>query len=330
MDYLRYLAGPLAAILIMGAAFAIAFGKRRSSLGRSLAAYGSLVGLEDLPLKVKKEAKERGPGAVQAWGVAAVLNVLVSSRGERVQGWLGRELGRADIDLTVQEASIAVASATVGGALVGLLLFHGLVGAVAGLLGAAVLLYAGVRFKQKRRLKKFGDQLPEVLAVLTINLRAGLSILQALDNMSRQVRAPAGVEFGSVIRESRVGVPVDRALRNMATRIDNQDLHLLVNAIAIQRETGGNLIQMMETIEHTVRERVLIRGEVKTLTAQTQMGSWIITGLPIVLAFFLYTINPQGISFFWTNLLGIVLGGVTVLCIVAGNLVLQRITNIEL
>lgn len=330
MDYLRYIAGPLAAILIMAVTVAFAFRKRRSSLEQSLAAYGSLVGLQDLPVKAKKEVNDLGPGAKQSWGVAAVLDVLFSSRSERVQGWLGRELGRADIDLTIQEALIALAGAVVGGGLIGLLLFHGPIGAVIGLLGAAVALYAGVRFKQKRRLKKFGDQLPEVLAALTINLRAGLSILQAIDNMSKQVQAPAGVEFSSVIRESRVGVSVDRALRNMATRIDNQDLQLLINAIAIQRETGGNLIHMMETIEHTVRERVMIRGEVKTLTAQTQMGSWIITGLPIVMAFFLYTINPQGISFFWTNLLGMIMGGFTVLCIVGGNMVLQRISNIEL
>jgi tight adherence protein B len=116
----------------------------------------------------------------------------------------------------------------------------------------------------------------------------------------------------------------------MAERVKNDDLLLLINAIRIHRETGGNLVSMVETIEETARERVKIRGEVWALTAQASLGGWVITLLPVVLGGFLYLLNPSGISFFWTDWTGAIMGGAAVFNVLLGNLLLRRITKIEL
>ncbi len=337
MTYIPYIAGPAAALAVLLLTAGLVRVRVQNPLTRTL---GSYVGTWGTPIPDEGERQKRrravrdisqgSRGALLALIARATTLLRLNQRAARFEPWLTRQLIRADISLTPREFVLIALGATAGGFFVGSALWGVGIGSLLGAAIAIGVLVFYVRFKQKRRLKVFGDQLPEVMSVLIINLRAGLTILQAFDNMSKQIRAPAALEFGAVIRETRLGVSAEQALRGLARRIDNPDLHLLVNAVIIQRETGGNLINMMETIEATVRERVKIRGEVRTLTAQTAMGGYIITGLPVVLALALYFINPSGISFFWSDLLGMGMGGATILCVVVGNMVLRRIARIEL
>ena len=337
MTYIPYIAGPAAALAVLLLTAGLVRVRVQNPLTRTL---GSYVGAWGTPSpdeserqttrRAVRDISKGSRGAVLALIARAMTLLRLDQRVSRFAPWLTRQLIRADLSLTVREFVLLAIGVAAGGLFVGSVLWGVGVGSLLGAAIAIGILVFYVRFKQKRRLKVFGDQLPEVLSVLIINLRAGLSIMQAFDNMSKQIRPPAALEFGAVIRETRLGVPAEQALRGLARRIDNPDLHLLVNAVIIQRETGGNLINMMETIEATVRERVKIRGEVRTLTAQTSMGGYIITGLPIVLALALYFINPSGISFFWSDLLGMVMGGATILCVAVGNMVLRRIAKVEL
>ena len=341
MTYIPYIAGPAAALAVLLLTAGLARVRVQNPLTRTLGSYVGAWGGNSSPDESERRERQKtrravhdisqgSRGALLALVAHALTLLRLDQRVARFEPWLTRQLIRADLSLTTREFVVLTIGVTAGGLFVGSVLWGLGVGSLLGAVIGAGILILYVRYRQKRRLKVFGDQLPEVLSVLIINLHAGLSIIQAFDNMSKQTRPPASLEFGAVIRETRLGVPAEQALRGLARRIDNPDLHLLVNAVIIQRETGGNLINMMETIEATVRERVKIRGEVRTLTAQTSLGGYIITGLPVVLAFALYLINPSGISFFWSNLLGMSMGGATILCVVVGNMVLRRIAKIEL
>ncbi len=332
MTLITYLAGPLAALAVMLCTAGLVIARTPSRMSRSLHSYDKIVGLHDDRYGRRGTLRTMMPNMVAA-GEYAVATVPVLRKGAflaRIEPWLTRQLVRADISITSRELVLIGTGLVLGGGAAGYLVWgtHMMSAVVA--LACLCGLAGYIRFKQQRRLHVFGEQLPEVLAMLTISLRAGYSTMQALDAISKQVRAPAGQELATVVRESHLGVPPEQALRHLAVRVNNEDLHLLVNAIAIQHDTGGNLISMVETIEATVRERVTIRGEVRALTAQATMGGWIITLLPVVLAAIFFMINPDGMSFFWTDWIGAALGGVAIVSTVAGNIVLRRIARVEL
>ena len=331
MTILTLLAAPLAALAMMMLTAGFVLVRTPSRQRVMLYLHASASPARDAALR-PTPLREMLPHLFGAWEAIVSLTPLrrKGHRDGRLEPWLTRQLVRADLAITPRELALITMGVMAGGAATGFLLWGtpamSTVAAVASLVG--LVFY--VRHKQARRLRAFGEQLPEVLSVFIISLRAGHSTMQALDAISKQVRAPASVELATVVREVHLGISPEQALRHLARRVNNEDLHLLINAMAIQHETGGNLIDMVETIGETVRERVKLRGEVQALTAQASMGSWIVSLLPVVLGGFLFAINPAGISFFWSNWLGVATGSVAVFNIVAGNLILRRMTKIEL
>jgi tight adherence protein B len=123
-------------------------------------------------------------------------------------------------------------------------------------------------------------------------LRAGSSFLQAIELVVRETRAPISTEFGRVIREVNLGLPFDQALENMVRRVRSDDLELMATAIAIQHQVGGNLAEILDSIAYTIRERVRIKGEIRTLTAQQRLSGYVVGFLPIALAGFLFIAAP--------------------------------------
>ena len=150
-----------------------------------------------------------------------------------------------------------------------------------------------LRFRQSRRTSAFEAQLGDTIILLSNALKAGLSFAQAMSTVAKNATPPISEEFGRATREIALGIPVDDALQHMVQRNKSEDFDLLVTAVQIQRVVGGNLAEILDTIAYTIRERVRIHGEIRTITAQARMSGMIITLLPIGLALFLFFVQPS-------------------------------------
>ncbi|TMB81552.1 MAG: secretion system protein, partial [Chloroflexi bacterium] len=149
-----------------------------------------------------------------------------------------------------------------------------------------------LRFRQNRRLRAFGQQLPDTITLLANSLRAGSSFLQGIELVTREARPPISEEFERVVREMALGVAMQPALNNLARRVASADLELMVTAINIQSQVGGNLATVLDSIAFTIRERIRIQGEIQTLTAMQRYSGYVITLLPVGLAGILFLISP--------------------------------------
>jgi tight adherence protein B len=212
-------------------------------------------------------------------------------------GTIQRDLARADLKLTVAEFVILKLACALLGAAIGA--YIGRANPVAlftsALVGGVILsflpnIYVG--FAAKRRVAAFNNQLGDTITMMANALRGGYSFLQTLDMVGREAPSPISGEFRRVVQEVGLGRTTEEALSNLLRRMPSDDLDLLITAVNIQMEVGGNLAQILDTIGHTIRERVRIKGEINTLTAQGRISAWVITGLPIGLAIFISLVNP--------------------------------------
>ena len=149
-----------------------------------------------------------------------------------------------------------------------------------------------LRRRQKGRLNSFNRQLPDTITLLANSLRAGSSFLQGMELVSREARPPISEEFGRVVREMNLGLGLQPALGNLVRRVASEDLELMVTAINIQSQVGGNLATVLDAIAFTIRERVRIQGEIQTLTAMQRYSGYVIVLLPVGLAGLLFVISP--------------------------------------
>jgi tight adherence protein B len=215
---------------------------------------------------------------------------------------LAVDLARADLKMRPAEFLILWAVTPIGFVLVALAFGFFLQGlhnpvALVGvfLLGAwAPRLY--LKNRQQRRLRTFNEQLPGTITLLANSLRAGSSFLQGIELVTREARPPISVEFERVVREMQLGLALQPALNNLVRRVASEDLELMVTAIQIQSQVGGNLATVLDAIAHTIRERMRIYGEIHTLTAMARYSGYVITLLPIGLAALLFIISPSYIS----------------------------------
>ena len=309
---------------------ALALGNRRVVVTARLQRWGTGMSLEpEKPAKpkVRFSLKKGDMTGVGAFVVGQVNRAVArQSFAEKI----ARRLARADLKVTVGEFLIINAAAAVCGLALGLVVFNTPVHAVACTAVGLVLPHWYVRMKQGSRLKKFSNQLGDTIAMLANSLRSGYSMLQSMDLVSREMQAPIADEFQRVTREVGLGLSAEEALSNLVRRINSMDLELMVTAINVQREVGGNLSEILDIIANTIRERVKLQGEIKTLTAQQTMAGYIITGLPIVLFFFLYTIDSHYMSTFWTWLpCGLIMLGVSVFMMGIGYYAMRKIVAIE-
>ena len=147
--------------------------------------------------------------------------------------------------------------------------------------------------RQAKRLRSFNDQLPDTITLLANSLRAGSSFLQGIELVTREARPPISEEFERVVREMQLGMALIPALNNLVRRVASEDLELMVTAIQIQSQVGGNLATVLDAIAHTIRERMRIYGEIQTLTAMQRYSGYVITLLPIGLGGILFLISPS-------------------------------------
>lgn len=179
------------------------------------------------------------------------------------------------------------------------------------------------------RAKKFNSQLGDALTIMSNSLRAGFSFLQTMDSLSKEMAAPISTEFGRALQEMRLGTHTEEALQNMATRIRSEDLELIIIAVNIQRQVGGNLAQILDNIAATINERVRIKAEIKTMTAQGRISGVIVGLLPVFIAIIITFLNPAYISTLITHPIGLVMTGGAILSEAIGILLIRKIVNVE-
>jgi tight adherence protein B len=189
-----------------------------------------------------------------------------------------------------------------------------------------------IKQQQGKRLQRFNDQLADMLNLMVNGLRAGYSTMQAMEAVSRELPAPISDEFRRVVQEMTLGLSMESALANILRRIPSDDLDLVVTAINVQREVGGNLAEILDTISHTIRERVRIKGEIRVLTSQVMYSGRFLSMMPILISLALWVLNrPYMMEFFnpETRVVGLIMLSIGVLMISSGYFVMTRIGKIE-
>ena len=270
----------------------------------------------------------------------AQLNRVVEKRDFGAN--LLRDLGAADLKLKPSEYLAIWGGATIGLPLVFVVLgfvlpaFKNPLLWVIGLLIGFLVPRFWLGNRKSGRLRAFNKQLPDTVTLIANALRAGSSFLQAIELVVRESRPPISIEFGRVIREVNLGLPFDIALENMVKRVKSEDFELMATAIAIQHQVGGNLAEILDSIAFTIRERIRIKGEIRTLTAQQRLSGYVVGGLPFFLAAIIYVAAPKFFDPMFSKppeVLGIptgmILFGIAVLAMGAGFYFIQKIVDIE-
>jgi len=248
-------------------------------------------------------------------------------------GRIGRELARADLKLKPAEY---IALMVIFGLGVGSVAWYfGGQSIIVGLLGVGVgtlIPRFYVRRQQGKRLVRFNEQLPDMLGLMVNGLRAGYSVMQAMEAVSKELPPPISDEFRRVVQEIQIGLPIERAIDNLYRRIPSEDLDLTITALNVQREVGGNLAEILDTISYTIRERVRIKGEIRVLTSQVVYSSRFLSSMPILIAVALWFMNRPYMMMFFnpdSRMIGIpvlIFGG---MMIFGGYMVMNKIADIE-
>ena len=243
--------------------------------------------------------------------------------------YLRRMLGQADLDwsagrLLVVSAACFVLPAYAVSQVANSFLLSLAVGIVTG-----ALPYCWVLFKRNRRFGQFEKGLPEALDLMVSGLRAGHSLLAAMALVARECAQPIGGEFRICFEEQNYGLEMNAALENLLTRIPLQDLKITATAIMIQKESGGNLAEVLDKTAYVIRERFRLKRQIQVHTAQGRLTGWILTLLPIVLGVGIYFVDPQMISILWHRAIGIKLMWGAAGLIMIGGFVIHKIVDID-
>lgn len=274
------------------------------------------------------EDKKGGPAAMSGFAdkLSTVADKALEKQGKT--GGLNTLLERAGVNLRPGEFIIIClavgAMATAFG-----FLFKGLYGALGfGLIGTFILPRKFIKRKGKKRSAAFGEQLSDTLQLLSSSLRAGQGLMQAVDSVAKEGDAPASEEFRRVVVESRLGRDLVDSLKSMGRRLDSEDFQWVIPAIEINREVGGDLAEVLDTVATTVRDRADIRRQVKTLSAEGRMSAYVLLALPIAIALMVRASNPAYIGEL-THGTGLWLAGIGVLLMVIGGFWLFSLCKIE-
>lgn len=257
---------------------------------------------------------------------------------EKLESWLAKagfasrtrnKLIRANVKLTVAEFMTFRLGLMVAAFLAGWAISHQVLGGILLSILASIVPEWYLRRQQEKRLQTFQDQLPDVLNLLVSSLRAGHGLLQAITLITQEMPDPTREEFARVRREVNLGFPMSEALAHLVERVESDDLELMVTAINIQHEVGGNLAEILDTISETIRDRVRLLGEIRVMTSQQRLTGTVLTGLPFLLGTILMLLNPDYMmSMFqpgWPMLIPVV----TVIMMIMGYLLMQRMLQLD-
>lgn len=256
----------------------------------------------------------------------AVAGKIVNKAGFEER--MTQRLTAAGISLTTAEWLLLHSGVTVVGALLGFLLGSPVMLLLLLALGAVgPLLF--LRVKASIRLKAFGTQLPETLQLMSGGLSAGLSLPQAVDTVVREGTEPMAGALRRALIEQRLGVDIEDALDGVADRMDSKDFAWVVMAIRIQREVGGNLAELLNTVSATMREREYLRRQVKTLSAEGRLSAWILGGLPVAFALYLAATKPEYLATMYTTSIGWMMSIAAIVLMTLGTFVMKAVVKVE-
>lgn len=251
----------------------------------------------------------------------------------------GRPWNRKKLDLMMIQAGLPLLGkeyvAIAGGLAVLVFLVTAVAGRslVTGLLGGILTVFGAVIFLQRRisrRKEAFERQLADCLTLVSNSLRAGFSFLQTMEIISREMQPPMSTEFANVMRNTSLGRTMEDALQEMDQRVGNEDFSLVITAVLIQRQVGGNLATILDTIRETISERIRLRREVGTLTAQGKFSGLVLTCIPVALGLFFAVTSPEYLKPLLTTSIGKMAIGAAVVMEIIGYLIISRIVDIKI
>ncbi len=288
--------------------------------------------------RIDKYVEEQKPAIPDAKDIKRQSTMVTDWINTRVQRTslgdsIARQLARADLKFKPGEyIALMIISSFMLGAVGYIIGGKSLILLIAGMIFGLTLPRMYVGREQSKRLTRFNNQLGDMLNLTVNGLRAGFSTMQAMESISKELDAPISDEFRRVVQEMQLGLSMEKALDNLLRRIPSPDLDLVVTAINVQREVGGNLAEILDTISHTIRERVRIKGEIRVLTSQQSFSGKFLALLPVFVVLALMVFNKSYILEF-TNPenapCGYIAIGISVLLIVFGYLALQKLAQIE-
>lgn len=283
-------------------------------------------------LNPDKTVEKLDKDSVIPWreGLNAVGKTIGKSKlGNKYMVNLETQIIQAHIMLKVEEFITIELLSAFGFLLLGLVIFNAkllaLPFAVAGFFLPTLL----VKMKKKSILKKIDQQLPDTIMLLSNSLKAGYSFMQAVDVASKELPPPISLEFKQLLKEVNLGVNAETALESLSGRVQSEDMKLVMLAVLIQREIGGNLSEILDNISDTIRARIKIKGEISVLTAQGRISGVIISLLPVALGFAIYMLNPSYITVLFTEPLGMMMLGASVIMQMIGIMFIRKIIRIE-
>jgi tight adherence protein B len=325
--------GVIALVVVIGGIAAFVFSRRdQSKLDDRLESINQMDDFSEWDEASEAEQKSTTSSVIEeSRRVLDPLNNMLSQRkfGQNMR----QKLSRANVKLTVAEYSASHFVSSAMGFIIGYVFLAGgdiIFSSLFAVVGFFVPRFYVGRLINKR-LQAFETQLPDTLGLWVNALRSGYSVLQAMEAISRDAPDPTKLEFERVVREVQLGINMDDALAHMVERIQSEDLDLVVTAVNIQREVGGNLAEILEVISHTIRERIKLKGEVRVITSQGRMTGYLISFLPIGLAFFLNFTSPGYMGAMFENrACGWPLLGLGLALIGIGTAIIQKIVDIEI
>jgi tight adherence protein B len=243
---------------------------------------------------------------------------------------LKRMLDQADLHITpsrlVMFSGMAGLLAALAASVVSISIILMFVAGVA----AAAIPFLHVWWSRKRRFDRFLEHLPDALELMSRALSAGHAFSEAMHMVSAEMPEPIATEFRKTYEEQNLGLSLKLALENLTQRIPLLDLHMCVTAVLIQRETGGNLSEILEKVAYTIRERFRIMGDLKTLTTSSRMSAWLLCGLPIFVTFVITALNPEYMTVLWKDQRGHYLIATALFLQVTGMLIVRKILRIKI
>lgn len=273
----------------------------------------------------RRETKKERASLITVMGKAGGIFVKKGMTAE-----IEKQLARADIPLRGEEYLIIWFSLVFAPGILVFLLTNRLIPTACLFLLGVIIPPLMVNQAVQKRVKKFNLQLKDSLAIMSNALRAGFSFVQAMELVSREMTDPIAKEFTRTYREMNLGSSLEEALQNLVKRVASEDLDLLVTAVLIQRQVGGNLAEILDNISFTIRERIRIQGEIKTLTAQGRISGYIIGLIPPILAVLLLMINPDYMGPLFHSPIGFALLGAAAVSQIVGIALIRKIVTIDI
>ena len=187
-----------------------------------------------------------------------------------------------------------------------------------------------VQFKAKRRMKQFTNQLGDAIAMMSNAIKSGFTFQQAMDIVAKEIKGPISDEFVRALNEIQLGVTLEEALEGICQRVKDDDFEMVAMSVVIQRQVGGNLSQILDTVGETIRDRIKLRGEIKSLTAEGVISGWTIALLPVIVGLFCNAVNPDYFKGMLDTDFGKYLGIACLVSEIVGGLVIRWIINVKI